>query len=789
MNTCFLGLFDTTKTLFDGIKKTHPISYKSISGLNQYFPLFHENLLKRKNWKSLNHSFANTYPEIDFCITNSFKINAKSNIHFRLILDVDTHYISDKSAFYEFFKDYEFIPLYQKYKLENQKLNPMYNNIDLNDEYVILKPDLGCLGMNIRIIRYSEIESLRFESRYENWTISRIYIPRLYCNTVVTNRLYFLIVKERDTIKSYLFDEFVNYKAIKPFSNIENYNEELITNYTPQNYYESDFFNNRYVSHCNYVNIFTKTEFQELKTKINKYLSCITLKIAPHLLTSNNNDHAFHLYGIDIIIDDLLNVKILEINGAPSINNRSLSYPNTECMNYYILINELLKIVVDEKFKPWSLPVYSINNIGKYKNSQYKEKLFDCKFELIESVKLSPPNKKVYISKSIAAKYPFILNGFFNEQRSFFYQRTKNPHLSNIDVFYGLRDLYVNNYTSENYYNEVVEFNGGECFRKCRVINKIQGVTYYLANKERLYKKLTTCYSEDQIKFHSPSVCITIDDEKMCSRSMKNNIDIIKKFISTFPIIIKPSNGSQGKGIEVLFPPLNVYQIISHLLKIKNETGYFSFIISEYIDNVYLYMIGDKGYKFNIRFYVLLKLEKDKLSCYILNQAVIYFALLEYNATRDKLSEKYQKLSDEDIEKSYSLTNLQMLYRIREKYSISLSERDVLYLLKDLFRDSKFIWNQFRNILNKTLNATRNEFRPLNRFINTTPISFNILAYDTLLDSENLLHLIEVNRGADLVGLQVLMNHKIVSIFEEVFDICVDGKETDFDFFEEFNIL
>jgi len=51
---------------------------------------------------------------------------------------------------------------------------------------------------------------------------------------------------------------------------------------------------------------------------------------------------------------------------------------------------------------------------------------------------------------------------------------------------------------------------------------------------------------------------------------------------------------------------------------------------------------------------------------------------------------------------------------------------------------------------------------------------------------EGKLHLIEINRGADLKALHlVLGNFHCVNIFEEIFDICVEGKDSDFINFEE----
>ena len=47
-----------------------------------------------------------------------------------------------------------------------------------------------------------------------------------------------------------------------------------------------------------------------------------------------------------------------------------------------------------------------------------------------------------------------------------------------------------------------------------------------------------------------------------------------------------------------------------------------------------------------------------------------------------------------------------------------------------------------------------------------------------MLDDNNKLHLIEINRGPDLHGLlRTLGKEKITDIFTELFDIVIDGKD------------
>lgn len=775
-NLYFLGLYDTSNIIFDGLKISHPRTSKSNSGIYEYFPLFEKNFVRRGNWYSISPS---EFQTITFSISNSSKFQKKSLIHFRILLDGDSHVISDKAAFYEFFSGEEFITKFQRISFNPQPI--LSGKEEFSDsDIVVLKPNKGCLGMGIKIGSFKEIISAP-NSLYKDWTISNFHIPRLFNNKVVTNRLYFLITKRNETVESYLYDEFVNYQAMEPLENnssdYQRFNQRFITNYTPSGYSEEEFYLNRYVSHQKYVSIFTKKEFETVFEKIKSYLSIITRKVAP-LLLSPESTSPFHIYGVDTIITDDLDVKILEINGAPSIADRKNIYPLTECTNYYILINALMKVIVDPFYPPLREVEYQSDNFGFYSDSKFSEKLFTNTFIPIEKVTIESKPKKFYIVRSVNEKYPFIAKGFFSSLRSYFYQRTKNPY-DEIDVFYGLRDLYSNPFTSKDYYNEVVDFNRSECSRNSKVVNKIQGVTYFLANKERLYQRLIQMFGE--VDYHPPSIVFSLDDERLCSPQMIKGMEDLSNFIKDFPIIVKPSDGSQGKGIVVIESPTQV-NILSAMMKTKKEWGYSNFIISKYISNPYLYRLegDDIGRKINIRFYVLLFLEKE-LKFYLLKKKVIYFSILPYRKSSPVYSPTVYSPPDED--KLRSLTNLQLVNYSNSKYGTSLKIKDFVLDFDNSEIKGKGIEEQFVKICRETIAATRKEFRSINRFIGGR--TFNLIAYDTLLDEDFNLHLIEVNRGADLVGLHsVLGEDKTVEIFRELFDICVDSRE-DLNLFEK----
>jgi glutathione synthase/RimK-type ligase-like ATP-grasp enzyme len=820
----YIGLIDTLNPVFDGLTKKYNQISSVYSGIHLYFPLLLHNLNERHNWHQITHSEAFEINSFDFCVSNFAKLQTISKFHYRILLDTEKHFISNKGEYCDTFKKYDFIINYKRFILKNNKMhfNDEIEKSFNNDDYIIIKPDKGTCGLGISIVQFKNIGTVNLNNHYKDWTISKIHLPRLYINPIqnkcliVTNRIYFVITKINNVVSGYLYDEFVNYCAYDNFKNDMtdfepiNFQKRVLSNYVPPNCNEKDFYNNRFVSHKNYISIFTKEEFSIVFQKIKDYLKIITEKIANHILCSNDKydnpiketNGAFHIYGIDSIIDDSLNVKFIEINGAPLISKQYAFY-ETECMNYHILINELLKISVDIMFPPASSVTYNIDEThyyGCYKNSTKKERLFNQEFIKIHEFIVNPPPPHIfYISKQVSLKYPFILNGFLNSRRSFFYKRIKNPHYHKIDVFYGLRDLYETKFTSNKYYNELSEFNNCVCSRKAKILNKIQGVTFYLANKTRLYLKLIQMFNKkDVVCFHPPSVVIKIiNNMKYCSTNSLKNIKLITEFIEDNPnksLIIKPGNGSQGKGIIILKIINEPYLILNELVKIKTQFNYDTFLISSYIDNPKLcksLKCGNNGRKFNIRYYVLLFLEDDELKVYLLNKQLVYYTILDYNTT--EIPMQFQHFEQTDIDNMRSLTNLQLIYNINTKYGCQLDIVNYLDLMDDLRYEfgNETIENihvQFKNILIKTLQSTQSEFRGLNRFVKDSS-SFNFIGYDMLLDDNNVLHFIECNRGVDMVGLlKIVGDNTMVEIFEELFDITVDGKVENFNLFEKVDV-
>lgn len=836
-NSYYLGLYDldvVDETDKNGINIYKKVSWRK-SGNQEYFSMIRKKLTERENWYELNDKQVLHAPLIDFCFSNWCKLQTKSVIHNRILLDTTNHFISNKFYYYDTFKNHEFIPYFSN--IANTETLP-----EIINEKLILKPSTGSLSIGIKILdttntKQDIVNHLNLYKDYTHWTLSPLYIAKRWSDgCIASNRIYYLVrkfkINNQLLITGYWFDEWIHYKA--PFvynpteSDYESIKKQIITNCANNETSARDFFDKRVLTHEQYLKLFTETEYNEIKQKITNYLHIITKKISEHIICSNdyldnfnditseNKNMSFHLYGIDSLIMDDLTVKFIEINGAPSIvYDAAINH-----IDYSVMIDEILKLTVDILYPPNNIDCNSNSNMnmnnyvgskfGFFKDSKYKVKLFDRKFincgAFVKQLKIP-----IYIASEIDKTYPFICKALFNPKRSQTYQKIKNPHSNSIFLFYGLRDRYIHKKSNLEFYDEILEYRISSNGRNAKILNKIQGVTYFLASKDRLYN---ICKNNDYIP---ESFIFNIDSDK--PEMLETFID----FHKDIRLIIKPVYGSQGKGIIIMPQNSNVDMFITNMKWIQKKFEYTIFIISVYIDNPKLYTDNLRKYniKFNLRFYTLLHIKKlacyennvNDIHYYILKDVQIYFCTLPYNIKTNEIIptlmtmlnlksdidnymqiyDKIKKLSLDDISNLTNLTNLQIVKNLSSFLNIDIDLNNFITTLDNMNYDLDFKNNtiqQGQHIITDTIHAVKNNIRHLNRFVDDSS-AFNLIAYDTMLDNNNKLHLIEINRGPDLHGLlRTLGEKKLIDIFSELFDIVIkDNTGNNLKYFTQFKIL
>ena len=114
-----------------------------------------------------------------------------------------------------------------------------------------------------------------------------------------------------------------------------------------------------------------------------------------------------------------------------------------------------------------------------------------------------------------------------------------------------------------------------------------------------------------------------------------------------------------------------------------------------------------------------------------------------------------------------------------EGYNKDQVKKDLTTLMTKIHpRDSPefiHIKTQMIDMVKKTLDSVKYNLRPLNRLSDSFKGCFNLLAYDTMLDENDKLWIIEVNRGPDIMGLWAnIGTDKCVDFFDDIFKLTVD---------------
>lgn len=586
-----------------------------------------------------------------------------------------------------------------------------------------------------------------------------------------------------------------------------------------------------YISNANYYKQVwnnDKQKIKSIKNQITYICNTIFDSYKNILICKSEQNNCYSLVALDLVIanvNDNPKIYLTEVNTTPllkgyysspnSINTRSSK--GNSFAEIYIpdLVNEMLFLTVDKYNKPRKYVRFEKNNkneiimIKEKKEYESYPSLITSKRNFINIKQdniIITRNDKFYVPQQIIQKYPFIYRALKKRNNI---SPTKNPYID-IALLYGLRELYHTDKYSFAYYDEIVNYLLSVNIKNAEIVNKIQGITYYLASKDKLYHSLQESYDEAYYDFH-PFTIIFIYDGKKNELLKKLEQQIKNVDFDTF--IVKPVFGSQGKGIS-RFNRNEVNNIVNFIDDIATngivrnppDSGvdkYNYWMISQYLDKPWLFerrnefLYGENRYitakvKTNMRFYVLLVIKSDSsqqdfMTAYIANRGVMYLAMNSYDIN--------------SFDKEVIITNLQVAKDNYAKYNIPdhYAAQNYTYIFPKYYDaqpnkpiKSAKIMEQFNEIVKTTIDSVMYNLRCINRFSDKYKGCFNLLAYDTQLDEDGKLWLIEVNRGPDLAGLaynltrdnfvnQDQINNKndnlwaITNFFDDIFYLTLDS--------------
>jgi hypothetical protein len=785
--TYYLGVFrDVQYSHFlDEYDFVETVQAVSGSRIEDYFPMTVKSLNMREGWRCLSTDEALKADYIDFSWTNLSKILQKSNIHYRFLIDGKENFLTNKNAFYTEFSDEtnRFCPVSISISLKSIDNSDLKCKIKekLRHHDLILKPDKGSVSTGIKIISKDEINGPKKTHKliktiqnhiekfeYEGWTLSELIKPKLFDGYINSLRLYLLITKtttlhkdseEKDTtrVKAYLYDHYMIYRAEERYNGDPTNKLTFLTNYTDKNDPEEDnkFVQKRYISHVKWINSLPEGFATKVKQEIDYALTSIMDKVCDKLLAFNDqnmskrknirNFQSFHIYGLDVLVKDDGSIKVLELNGAPAMNVKTKYFNLVDRLDYFDLFEDLMKKTVDTSGENDENEESEKDIIEEDKREKKwipikkePKNVFDLFFDE-KITKKNGPN--FYIPYSITQKYPFILSAL--EKRTYL-SRTRCLY-DKIDLFYGLRDRYVVPETSLNYHDELINYLTSKRMRDASIINRIQGVTYYLASKDRMYNEFVKYHGiENSHKYVPETFTIYYTNYYEVLKDLETKFTNNHMMeINTF--IVKPVHGSRGLGIKIFRREKKPFQdflheIVTHIQLGSNigfaaqrdnkqkvsfngitntcnngvfgYTTYRYWCVSRYLDDPHLITppnlypsIHSYKHKYNIRFYVLLVMDrlptfsdvqttnekdndkcndKDVLTAYIFRDFVTYFSVLPYKKTKHE--HRFKNLSPQMIDNMRNITNLEMINNIyQENYKPNINRDEYKKNLTSLY--------------------------------------------------------------------------------------------------------
>lgn len=661
----------------------------------------------------------------------------------------------------------------------------------------------------------------------------------------LSNKLKTMSLKDLINGDKTYFDKFSG-SLYDPYASIVNYSDDLI------------FTNNTYIKHkyrhqedCislsyeDYVNTVWPEKGDIIKSQVkficesifNKYKDDIVCKNGT---CKNDENGCFCIFGIDTMISQDLDgnpkVYVAEINGYPYIGGYHVNDVNIEYYldeNYpesrygtpeiYIpdLINNALFLSVDKIKKPEKIITFTRNNDNSIKINavDYSAFLANQNYEPLqylhngnlkrhngfvfvkELVFPKIETKKFYLSKQRQTTAPSMHDLLVKRN----YEFTKNSY-DDITVMLSPPDLYNTDNYKFGFYDELVDhdINKNRYNLNSVVLNKISGLTYYLASKDNLYFSLMSRYDYPDFKFHPVSYYFVYNDKQQIEKIL-NTID---SAVTDF--ILKPVFGSQEQGIiRINNIKNNIDTMVNHMEQYKNGvtkivnntktiTRYTYWMLSQYLSDPWLYcrsndkLVGNVTenvtkykVKTNFRFYGLLVIKKIP-SLKSINNSDIDYDIEVYPCKKGIIYLAMKNYSKDSSDEKVIITNLQVA---KDHYkSINIDPNNAATDYTRLFPQdydnnpntitgitSDDVYKQYVEMLTKCVESVKDNLRCENRNSPKFKGCFNLLAFDTLLDSTGKLYLIEINRYIGLAGPAKTFDTDASDLFKNIKNVHGSG--------------
>ena len=749
-----------------------------------------EYILLKRNWKKVDMH----HDKIGFVYSNNNSI-LNSEMCYKIFTQ-NSDILKNKIYFDNYFNNTEYNLNYIIYSKENliKNINIIYQ---IPKKYIILKDPFSYDKKQIfifdknntsksykkKIIQYiynfksryvlidSFYDSITFKVPELNYNNEKINIETPFGRRSIIRFFIFVLIRE-NYIEIYKINNLFVYLAVLPSlgdikKDINNFGSYVTNNYIydkdiilKENLSKNQIKNINLYKKCmkslddSYYNeIYNKLfalnndEFRRQKPKdynlvnekIDDFIKLFGEKFKDELSCKNmkclnkNYKGCFNIYGIDTIFTKDKKLKVLEISPNPKTILLKAYKKNRNIYNTINIFNDIFNLLE-----------FNSKNLNNMK--------------LITKLYRKNYNKSYYISENQVKLYPEIINSL--KKRNYLRNNYKKSNNQTINLYLGyiIRNENYDEDDKDLYFDYLYKY-----LNDFDITNKVTGSIYELGDKSTLYNHLKKSgIIPDFINFkvlkkNDGNYYVDTKSLLQIQTFINSNITICSRFI------LKPSLGSQGKGIEVI----RYYEQFLDWLKTP-KFNFTDWSISEFLNPITITsrkLKDNEPRKSHIRsYFIITKYTNNKIDVYELNKRLLYFAVDSYISTCVSLN---------DQNKYSFITNLALASEERNTHYDTSNYTDDLSKYKDQIFNYKKISKLITEYGLKCIDIIyENNINCFNENCDNFKGCFQIIAIDYLLIEKNKLVLLEVNKGPGFKALKV--NFNLENIFDEIFSVTID---------------
>ena len=627
---------------------------------------------------------------------------------------------------------------------------------DFKSKYVLIDSFYDSITFKVPELNYNN-EKINIETPFGRRSVIRFFIFVLirenYIEIYKINNLfvYLAVLPSLGDIKkdinnfgsyvtnNYIYDKDIIMKENLSKNQIKNINlYKKCMNSLDDSYY-NEIYNKLFALNNDEFKRQKPKDYNLVNEKINDFIKLFGEKFKDELSCKNmkclnkNYKGCFNIYGIDAIFTKDKKLKVLEISPNPKTILLKAYKKNKNIYNTINIFNDIFNLL-------------EFNN--KNLNSM----------KLITKLYRKDYNKSYYISENQVKLYPEIINSL--KKRNYLRNNYKKSNNQSINLYLGyiIRNENYDEDDKDLYFDYLYKY-----LNDFDITNKVTGSIYELGDKSTLYNHLKNSgIIPDFINFkvlkkNDGNYYVDTKSLLEIQTFINSNITTCSRFI------LKPSLGSQGKGIEVI----RYYEQFLDWLKTP-KFNFTDWSISEFLNPI---TITSRKLKDNLprkshirSYFIITKHTNNKIDVYELNKRLLYFAVDSYISTCVSLND----------ENKYSfITNLALASEERNTHYDTSNYTDDLSKYKDQIFNYKRISKLITEYGLRCIDIIyENNINCFNEKCDNFKGCFQIIAIDYLLIEKNKLVLLEVNKGPGFKALKV--NFNLENIFDEIFSVTID---------------